>query len=246
MTDSDLKLAISGTLRTPKRLSDDLYSALVRMIDLEFAPGAKLPPETAMAARFGISRPTVRETLAKMREEGLIVSRRGSGSYVAENAKASPTNILPAFSAIDSFQQIKHAYEFRKAVEGEAAFIAAASRSAADLQAVGVAFARLEESVEHRESGPDVDFAFHLAIARASGNAWFADALLAMKGQIQTVIDIARQLSLGKSESHLRAVQSEHVAIYEAIRRQSPEAARDAMRNHLSNTCNRIFNGQSG
>lgn len=240
------KEAASGLLRPAKRLTDDLYLALLKLVRDEFSPGDRLPPETTMAERFGVSRPTVRETLARLREEGLIISRRGSGSYVAENGGAAAPKLMPAFSAIDSFQQIRHAYEFRKAIEGEAAHIAASVRSEADLQAVRQAIARLEESVTHREAGPDVDFAFHLAIARASGNAWFADALIAMKPQIQTVIDIARRLSLGKSEAHLRTVQNEHVAIYDAIRDHKPAAARDAMRLHLTTTCNRIFNGQTG
>lgn len=243
--DSGAKQQRAEVLRPPKRLSDDLHAAIVRMIDGEFPSGAKLPPETSLAERFGVSRPTIRETLARLRDEGLIHSRRGSGSYVATQALPSMTTPPPAFSAIDSFQQIKHAYEFRKAIEGDAAYIAAAARSEADLQAIRIAFTRLEESVTHRESGPEADFAFHMAVARASGNAWFADALMAMKSQVETVIDIARRLSLGKSEAHLRDVQNEHVAIFEAISQQQPDAARDAMRTHLRNTCNRIFNGQS-
>jgi DNA-binding FadR family transcriptional regulator len=231
-------------LHPPRRLADDLYESLVKLIAVDLPAGARLPPETALAERFGVSRPTVRETLARMREEGLIVSRRGSGSYVAE-PPASTFDVAPAFSAIDSFHQIKQAYEFRKAVEGEAAFVAASSCTDDQLRLVRLSLVQLEESVALRAAGPNADFAFHLAVARASGNTWFANALLAMKNQIEVTIDIARKLSLGKSESHLRDVQNEHVAIYDAIARHDAEGARSAMRDHLTNTCNRIFHGQS-
>jgi GntR family transcriptional regulator, transcriptional repressor for pyruvate dehydrogenase complex len=141
--------------------------------------------------------------------------------------------------------QIRHAYDFRKAVEGDAAFLAALNGSQPQINAIRLALEGLEKAVEQRTSSADVDFSFHLAITHASGNVWFTDALTAMHDQIETVIDIARKLSLGKSESHLRAVQHEHVAIFDAIIQKDPDRARDAMRSHLTNTCDRIFSGQS-
>ena len=235
----------SRFLKPPGRLRDDLYLALVKMIEEELPPGSRLPSEVTVAERFGVSRPTVRETLARMREEGIISSRRGSGSYVSERVSASAQRVSPTFSPINSFQQIGHAYDYRKAVEGEAAYFAALNASEAQLQAIRLALADLEKAVEQRASSGDTDFAFHLAVAQASGNNWFVEALEAMSEQVNIVIDIARKLSLGKSEAHLRAVQNEHVAIFDAIARKEADSAREAMRMHLSNTCERIFRGQS-
>jgi GntR family phosphonate transport system transcriptional regulator len=49
-------------------------------------PGAKLPPEGELAERFGVHRNTVRQAVATLAAEHLVVSRRGSGTFVAEHA----------------------------------------------------------------------------------------------------------------------------------------------------------------
>ena len=232
-------------IRPAKRLGDDLYRSLAAMIEQQDLPeGARLPGEIALAESFGVSRPTVRETLARMREEGLIASRRGSGSFVRRKglleAGAAPA---PAYHAIDSFAEIKQNYVFRRAVEGEAALLAAACRTDAQLAAIARAIGQLDRTIAERAVGSDADFQFHVAVAAASGNSWFVATLQAMRAQIELIVDIARKLSLAKSHAHLIDVQSEHVAIHDAIRRGDGEGARTAMRQHLDRTCDRIFRG---
>ncbi len=236
-----------AALRPAARLGDQLYDALVAMIERQdIAEGARLPPETELAVSYGVSRPIVRETLSRLRDEGLIVSRRGSGSYVQRAAKPLDQSETPRFGQIDSFEQIEKCYQFRKAVEGEACFLAAQNRTAEQLEDIRQALSKLDHAVETRVVGSDVDFQFHISIARASGNEWFVSALLAMEGQIETAINIARSLSLSRSLEYLRTVQGEHVAIFGAIEERDGEKARQAMRTHLSNTCRRIFHGPAG
>lgn len=236
-------------IRPARRLGDELYEALTSMIERnEIVVGSRLPSETDLAKRFGVSRPTVRETLARLREEGVIASRRGSGSYVQSRpaTQAAVPQQRPAFRAVDSFDQIKQCFQFRAAVEGEAAALAAESRSPAHLDAIQVAIAALEQSVSTRTLGTEADLAFHLAVAKASCNSWFVSALEAMHQQIEVSIEIARRLSLHKSDEHLLSVQAEHVAVLDAVKARDPEAARHAMREHLEKTCNRIFRGPGG
>ena len=241
--DLKMKLATTGALGPPKRLADELYDSFREMLEREFSPGDRLPSEASLADRFKVSRPTVRESLARLRDDGLIESRRGSGSFLTERHSPATSPLTPAFREIDSFDQFRQCYEFRMAVEGEAAFLAASKASKTQIEEIATAMNLLETAVESRSPGADLDLNLHLTIARASGNSWFLDGLQAMHGQIEVTIDIARRLSLGKSEAHLRAVQNEHVAIYEAIFRRDPDAAREAMRQHLTNTSNRILMG---
>jgi GntR family transcriptional repressor for pyruvate dehydrogenase complex len=227
-----------------RRLGDKLFDALTAMIERnEIVEGQRLPSETALAERFGVSRPTVRETLARLRDEGLIASRRGSGSYVQALPQDRTAIHTPAFRVVDSFNQIRQCYEFRAAVEGESAFLAATARSEAQLAELRGAIALLDQSISARALGVEADFSFHLLVATASGNSWFVSALQAMRAQIEVSIEIARRLSLHKSDAHLVAVQAEHVAILDAIAGQDGAGAREAMRDHLSSTCNRIFGG---
>nr|WP_291423836.1 FadR/GntR family transcriptional regulator [Acidocella sp.] len=235
----------AGTRIPPgKRLGEHLYEAILTMITRQkLTEGARLPPENELATLFGVSRPIVRETLARLREEGIIVSRRGSGSYVSRRATPADGLSEAKFDHIDSFEQIQKCYEFRKAIEGEAAFLAASNHTPESLESIREACASLGRDVAAGELGGNTDFEFHLAVAKSSGNEWFASALLAMRSQIELTIDIARSLSLNRSTEHLDTVQAEHVAVVEAIAGGDPVKSRNAMREHLTKTCSRIFRG---
>lgn len=231
-------------IRPAPRLGDDLYRSLASMIDRQELPeGARLPAEIELASQYGVSRPTVRETLARLRDEGVIVSRRGSGSYVQRRPSPVAPTAAPTYRAIDSVEQIKQSYEFRRAVEGEAAFLAAQTHAESHIADIARALTHLDQAVSERAVGAGADFRFHLAVAAATRNSWFVATLQAMRAQIEVTIEIARTLSLSRSAAHLQAIQGEHVAIYEAIRRRDSEAARDAMRDHLSKTHDRILLG---
>lgn len=238
--------SVMDQARPLRRLGDDLYEFLTGMIQRrELSVGERLPPETELARQFGVSRPTVRETLARLRDEGLIASRRGSGSYVTERTVAAPSGSGALFRQIDSFDEIRKCYEFRQAIEGEASFLAAQRCGPDEIAALQIAIDQIQGAIDDRAIGRDADFAFHLAVAHASGNSWFVAALDAMRKQIETTIEIARTLSLAKPDTHLHAVQAEHVKVFDAIRSNDPEGARQAMREHLSATQDRIFRGSA-
>ncbi len=68
--------------REPK-LSRQIYERIFELIvSGEYPERSRLPSELELSRRFGASRPIVREALARLRDDGLIVSRQGSGSYV--------------------------------------------------------------------------------------------------------------------------------------------------------------------
>ena len=72
-------------------LTEQVYDGILGLvIDGSFPIGTRLPPEVELCRNYGASRPVVREVLARLRAEGLIESRRGSGSYVLRQTAASP------------------------------------------------------------------------------------------------------------------------------------------------------------
>lgn len=233
-----------AAIRPSRRLGDDVYDALVGLIDRgELIDGGRLPAENEIAQKFGVSRPIVRETLSRLRDEGLIISRRGSGSYVKKTAAHVELAARIGFGPISSLEQITKCYAFRIAVEGEAACHAATNRSKADLAAIRESLAGLDNVIQAKLVGGEVDFLFHMAVTRASGNEWFVSAIAAMRQQIEFTIGLARTLSMSRSAAHIGGVQAEHVMIYKAIEAGEHEAAKAAMRLHLSNACDRIFKG---
>ena len=229
-----------GVTRTAS-LGESLSASIRAWIDGgEFAEGARLPAESDLAERFGVSRPIVREALSRLRSEGAIVSRRGSGSYVRKRGETpTPT----PFGPLSSLAQVRKCYLFRATIEGDAAYYAAANRTANSLASIRRALDKLEEAVLGRTIGLSPDYEFHLAIARACGNEFFVAVMRQLQAPIEFTINLARSLSLTRTQKHLMTIQGEHVDIYEAIMAGDSEAARRAMRAHLDSTCQRIFDG---
>ncbi|WP_050524629.1 FadR/GntR family transcriptional regulator [Pseudorhodobacter wandonensis] len=223
-----------------RTLADQAYEQILSMIiHGEIAVGAKLPTEHALSQRFGMSRPVLRQALQHLRNDDLIVSRQGSGSYVTRK----PDGEVLEFAPIGSIADIQRTFEFRVAVEGEAAYFAAKRRSDAELAAIKAALLALDACIAQGELGADADEDFHAAICDASGNQYFTAARHSMKANILTGLNLTRNLSLTKPKDRLQLVQKEHYAIYNAIAAGDQIAAREAMRAHIENARKRVFDG---
>ena len=219
-------------------LPDRIYARVVEAILRgDFAPHNKLPTEGALSAQFGVSRPTVREALARLRSDGIIDSRRGAGSTVI---RAPGTPIVVA-TPIKSLADIERYYAFRSCIEMGAAAGAAEFRDADDLEALQLAFEALNTAMEGGESGADEDVRFHLAIAQASHNPFFVTTIDTTVAPIRQFIELARNVTDKKSPTRVRATQAEHQAIVDAIVRRSSGDAAEAIRIHILNAKRRIF-----
>ena len=219
-------------------LPDRIYARVVEAILRgDFAPHNKLPTEEALSAQFGVSRPTVREALARLRSDGIIDSRRGAGSTVI---RAPGTPVVVA-TPVKSLADIERYYAFRSCVEMGAAAGAAEFRDADDLEALQQAFEALNTAMEGGESGADEDVRFHLAIARASHNPFFVTTIDTTVAPIRQFIELARNVTDKKSLARVRTTQAEHQAIVDAIVRRSPGDAAEAIRIHILNAKRRIF-----
>lgn len=229
-------------------LGDQLSTHIGKLIETgEFEEGARLPAESELAERFGVSRPIIREALSRLRSQGLIVSRRGSGSYVQQRAEPSPpASSDTAFGPLTSLAQVRMCFQFRATIEGDAAFYAAQNRTPDALVRMREALHRIEAAIASGMVGMHPDLEFHVEIARASGNAFFETVMRQLQTPIEFTINLARSLSLTRTVEHIMTIQGEHVAIYDAIAAQDGETARRVMRAHLDNACIRIFNGPAG
>ena len=219
-------------------LPDRIYARVVEAILRgDFAPHNKLPTEEALSAQFGVSRPTVREALARLRSDGIIDSRRGAGSTVIR----APGTPVVAATPVKSLADIERYYAFRSCVEMGAAAGAAEFRDADDLEALQQAFEALNNAMEGGESGADEDVRFHLAIARASHNPFFVTTIDTTVAPIRQFIELARNATDKKSLARVRTTQAEHQAIVDAIVRRSSGDAAEAIRIHILNAKRRIF-----
>lgn len=223
-----------------QKLSDRVYGDIIdRIINRDFAEGARLPSEEQLASRYGVSRPIVREALARLRDDGLVRSHRGSGSFVQRR----PDRAMLEFAPLESLADIQRCFEFRVAVEPEAARLAALKATRENRTALTRALAVLEQRIRDNALGVDADFGFHLAIARATHNSFFADTLLSLEAAITYGQNLARGLGLRRPEQHVPEVQQEHRDIHDSILAGDDERAGQCMQRHLRNSRRRVFDG---
>lgn len=219
--------------RSPRRFADIVYEQLFRLIGRgEFPKGLKLPPEGALAERFGVSRPVIRDALSRLKDEGYVRSQRGSGNVVVRGAVAGAT----AYPPIRTVSDLIRSYEFRLTVEAATASIAAERRTAADLADIERTLARAENELEHRVYHllADLNFEFHRAVARATHNAFYLHTV----EMIPNFVGVDRLDSTAFEGEDLpqrtQRIHGEHVAIFDAIRRREPEHALAEMQHHIA------------
>jgi DNA-binding FadR family transcriptional regulator len=225
--------------KNPANRVEVVYAGIFEAItNGEFTENGRLPTEAELALSYGVSRPTVREALSRLRLDGAITSRRGAGSFVLRR----PDRNIQQFAPINSIADIQRCFVFRIALESAAAGLAAELRTPRDLDEIQRAYDRLDAITEHG-LGVEEDLQFHMAIVRASQNPYFITTSELILGQARVAMQLTRSLSQQKSRGRRERVQGEHLDIIAAIEKGSSVAAAEAVRLHLGNARNRLFEG---
>ncbi|SAK52489.1 GntR family transcriptional regulator [Caballeronia glebae] len=224
-------------------LTRHAYDALVIMLDDgRFAENARLPSEDRMAKELGISRPVLRLALERLRTENRIVSRKGSGHYV--QSKSAPPPAI-AYGSLAGISDVRDFLMFRMTIETEGAALAASVANEGANAAIDGAQQRMLQAFDERRPGVDEDIAFHIAIAHASGNRFYALTMESLADQMRLSVRLIRDLSAQTVATRKEAIIREHGGIVQAIAQRDPERARQAMRAHLLGGIERLF-GERG
>jgi GntR family transcriptional repressor for pyruvate dehydrogenase complex len=226
-------------LATEHKLSRQLFEQLAGEIRSgRLAPGARLPTEQALTRAARVSRTVVREAVAALRAEGLVITRQGVGAFVAPEPQHAPFRIEP--ERLQSLGNILNVMELRLGVEIESAGVAAERASKAQVRAIAAALQALEQAIEADRSAVEEDIGFHRAIAQATGNPEFPRFLQFIGRHLiprRTVAGLPERM--GGQRAYLALIQEEHQRIYDAIAAREPKAAREAMRRHLTRSLER-------
>ncbi len=218
--------------------SERLSAGVVRQIELLILrgilrPGERLPGERDLAERMGVSRPSLRDALADLQARGLLVSRAGSGVYVADVLGSVFSDALTQLFA--SHDEALFDYvAFRRDLEGLAAERAAAEGSDTDLAVVDTLFRKMEAAHTKRDPSDEarLDAEFHLAIIEASHNVVMLHLMRAMFDLLRAGVFYNRQ-SMFKQRTTRDMLLDQHRAINEAVQARDPAAARAAVESHL-------------
>ncbi|HEY9273609.1 MULTISPECIES: FadR/GntR family transcriptional regulator [Achromobacter] len=225
-------------LPTPPTLTDTVAKRLLAEIDAgHVPPGEKLPTESALAEQFGVSRTVIREAVSRLRQDGIVEARQGSGVYVTGHAGNRALRIDAA--DLSSLDAVLHIVDLRRALETEIAAQAAAVRKKQDMAEIDAALAAIARAVENGGDGVQEDVAFHRSIARATGNPYF-QATLAFVSQFLEAATRVTRANEARHATLMRAVLQEHIAIVEAIRNKDVDGAREAARIHMVNAAKRL------
>lgn len=213
-------------------------SLLGRIRSGELAPGIQLPTEAELCETYEVSRTVVREAIARLRSEGLVIPRQGKGVFVSEAPLASFT--IPE-SDLEALPQTIALLELRLGVEVESAGLCAIRRTNAEAAAIRTEMERTDAAHPDPDSTRvHYDYDFHLAIARASGNAQIFGFLGYLRSQIAPRLALGYLIAAGVKDDYFDRIHGEHEAIVVAIEAGDDTAARTAMRVHLANSLERL------
>lgn len=201
--------------------------------DGDYAPGDQLPTEPVLVSRFGYSRTVIREAIAALRADGLVDSRHGVGVFVIGPKR--PSAELDLFrQATDKISDIIEELELRIGVEVEAAGLAAMRASPAQEAEILSLVDEFRERVERGEPTDEADFAFHMAIAKATNNTRFQTFLEHIGKRIIPRVKFRTVMGgVDPLPNRDRIILKEHEAVGDAISGRDPDGAREAMRHHL-------------
>jgi GntR family transcriptional regulator, transcriptional repressor for pyruvate dehydrogenase complex len=220
------------------RLSDTIYSQLLDEIMAgRFSAGDRLPTENQLAQRFSVSRPVVREALQRLQTDGVVIARQGSGTYV----QRSPSQRVAELTSQVSLHEVLQVMELRMALEELSARLAARNRTDEQVRTIEQACQALGEVFGQEAAAKEADYAFHRAIAVASGNGLLVEALDQLSDRVKGGMNVTLSLTRDASEQRRARVLDEHDRIVHAIRIGDADSAAIAMRYHLDQARNRLL-----
>ncbi|WP_284075594.1 FadR/GntR family transcriptional regulator [Herbaspirillum aquaticum] len=233
--------SVAAAARGKTTLADHVTSVLAQQIRSgEFAPDARLPSEMELTERFSVSRTVIREAISRLKSEGLVGSRRGSGTVVLPVTQATPFRLdLNVDDGRDSIQAVLRVIELRRGVEGEMAALAAQRRTRAQNLAIQQALQAIDAAAAAGRDGVQEDFAFHAAISNASHNPLYTSLVQFLSQFLHAAIRVAR-MNEARSNEFVQQVRAEHAALAQAINDGNAEAARAAALRHMEQSAQRL------
>jgi len=190
-------------------------------------PGDRLPGERDLAHELGLSRPSVRSGLETLEAMGVVVSRRGAGTFIADGPlrlEAEPLSFLASLHGLTADEM----FEARLVLEVGVCRLAAEHASADQLAAMAEEVTGMFASVEDPAAFLLHDVRFHRSVAAGCRNR----VLAALVEMVSEQFYEQRKRTVERARD-LRESAEMHRHIYRAVRGRDAEGARAAMTAHL-------------
>lgn len=191
-------------------------------------PGDKLPSERMLSEKFEVSRTNVREAIQKLEFYGLLKSKPQSGTFIADIGQVAMNGMIEDILRLED-PDFKSLVETRILLELKTVRLAATRRTDEDLTNMKEALDAYSLKVENGKDAMQEDLLFHLAIAKASGNSTMNTFMLIITPEIITKFEEYHVCDKGMA---FKGIQ-EHQDIFEAIKNQDPQLAKEKMKIHF-------------
>jgi GntR family transcriptional regulator, transcriptional repressor for pyruvate dehydrogenase complex len=204
-------------------------------------PGTRLATESEFCEKYEVSRTVVREAIASLRSEGLVIPRQGIGVFVSAQKAARRFEV--DWGSIQSLPETVALLELRLAVEVEAAGLCARRRTKAEARSIRQRMEKAELQLRRSENPRyHYDFDFHLAIAKATRNPHFYQLLQFLRPIIVPRVKLSAFEEDKPRKDRRRTIEEEHghESIVAAIEARDEARARESMRAHLFNSLERL------
>jgi GntR family transcriptional repressor for pyruvate dehydrogenase complex len=219
------KIAIS---QRPPAAQQIAHQLLEYFVSGKVKPGDRLPSERQLAEKLGVSRSIVREALKSLGMLSLIKVKPGGGYYLQD----VPSNLLPRsveWGLLLGERHTEDLVEARGFVEVAVARLAAERRDEKALNRLQDLLAQMKAARNDPKKFVDADIAFHITLGEACQNTAFRDILSGMR----SLLDVWVRRVVYAAED-LGPRYRRHLAIFEAIKKRDPEAAAQAMADHMA------------
>ena len=199
-----------------------------RILDGSLAPGQRLPGHRELAQQFSVSVGSLREAISMLVGDGLVETRAGLGTFVAERPNAAGGTGGPPLDR----SQIEELIEARLVLESELAALAARRASPAEIEKLRAIVALMDSTAVDARRLLDADVDFHQTLARATHNRFLDSALSRVSTGVRTLLTRDLELSAEVGVRRFGGLQiavAEHRAVVDALEQGDEIAARDAM-----------------
>jgi GntR family transcriptional repressor for pyruvate dehydrogenase complex len=215
---------------------DLVVDRIARVIkDQRLAAGSRLPGEHELVEQLQVSRPVLREALARLQSLGLVDIQRGRGTFVGDaNSLANCVRLLQSAVTISPQELLTYA-ELRSAIEVQAARQAAEKATAEDIDVLTGLLKQLDDDQLPYADALEIDFRFHRKLVEIADNALMQNLIEVIYEFVLT--QMARTTPTQRENQLGRKL---HKAILKAVREHDPDAAEAAMRKHMQAVLERL------
>lgn len=204
----------------PAQIADDLRS---KIESRALYPGDQLPGHRQLAASYEVSLGAAREAISILIGDGLVETRHGRGTFVAEESRLAVRTSAPA-----TRDEVEELIEARELLGLRIVGMAAERSSAEHISRLRHVLARMQDAVADADAYPDLDVEFHLLVAEAAQNRFLRQAMQQLSGLIRRDIELAATAGIQRFGSLQYSVDANR-ALIDAIEAGDPDQARTVL-----------------